>query len=248
MNRRGFILGGCAALAGGMKALAAPTRSAVAARHIMGGGADAKLPYDAEVEYIGRTGAGNVLGPYIDTGIVPTEDTAIECDIAMDATSFFCVVIGSETSDGSNDKWHLRGQGANWKFTGAIGNKSTDGNSGSLPSITSGSRVSVKQNREYFSYENATLTLNYTGVLSATYPLFMFDGNLGGNAWKRAFIGKIYSMRIYDYSTNENLRDFIPVRFTNEQSQSEGAMYDRVSGALFRNAGTGAFTIGPDKN
>ena len=43
------------------------------------------------------------------------------------------------------------------------------------------------------------------------------------------------------------LYDCISVRFTNEQNQSEGAMYDRVSGALFRNAGTGAFTIGPDK-
>ena len=41
--------------------------------------------------------------------------------------------------------------------------------------------------------------------------------------------------------------DAIPVRFTNESSQSEGAMYDRVSGQLFRNAGTGSFVIGPDK-
>lgn len=42
-------------------------------------------------------------------------------------------------------------------------------------------------------------------------------------------------------------RDFIPVRFTNENGVSEGAMYDRVSGQLFRNAGTGEFIIGPDK-
>ena len=43
------------------------------------------------------------------------------------------------------------------------------------------------------------------------------------------------------------IRDFFPVRFTNENGVSEGAMYDRVSGQLFRNAGTGAFVIGPDK-
>lgn len=41
--------------------------------------------------------------------------------------------------------------------------------------------------------------------------------------------------------------DFIPVRFTNEQGVSEGAMYDRVSGQLFCNQGTGDFVIGPDK-
>lgn len=43
------------------------------------------------------------------------------------------------------------------------------------------------------------------------------------------------------------LRDFIPVRFTNENNQSEGAMYDKVTKQLFRNKGTGNFTIGPDK-
>ena len=46
---------------------------------------------------------------------------------------------------------------------------------------------------------------------------------------------------------NAILGSFIPVRFTNEDGVSEGAMYDRVSGQLYRNAGTGAFVIGPDK-
>ena len=38
------------------------------------------------------------------------------------------------------------------------------------------------------------------------------------------------------------VRDFIPVRVGDV-----GYMYDRVSGDLFGNAGTGAFIIGPDK-
>ena len=46
---------------------------------------------------------------------------------------------------------------------------------------------------------------------------------------------------------SETTYDMIPVRFTNESGGSEGAMYDRVSGQLFRNQGTGAFIIGPDK-
>ena len=40
--------------------------------------------------------------------------------------------------------------------------------------------------------------------------------------------------------------DLTAVRFTNEQGMSEGAMYDSISGALFRNAGTGSFVIGPE--
>ena len=43
------------------------------------------------------------------------------------------------------------------------------------------------------------------------------------------------------------VRDLISVRFTNEDGVIEGAMYDKVSGQLYRNAGTGAFIIGPDK-
>ena len=56
---------------------------------------------------------------------------------------------------------------------------------------------------------------------------------------------RFYDFKMYD---GDNLVfDGIPVRFTNEQNQSEGAMYDRVSGQLFRNAGTGTLTLGPDK-
>ena len=56
------------------------------------------------------------------------------------------------------------------------------------------------------------------------------------------------------------LRDFIPVRFTNEHGVLEGAMYDRVNptvgmnpdgsprtDGLYLNRGTGAFVIGQDK-
>lgn len=44
------------------------------------------------------------------------------------------------------------------------------------------------------------------------------------------------------------MMDLIPVRFTNELGQSEGAMYDKVSGRLFRNVGTGNFIVGRDIN
>lgn len=50
-------------------------------------------------------------------------------------------------------------------------------------------------------------------------------------------------------SSGQNIvRVFVPVRFTNELGVSEGAMYDKVSGQLFRNQGSGSFILGPDKN
>ena len=61
-------------------------------------------------------------------------------------------------------------------------------------------------------------------------------------------LSRISSFSIKDTGTNKLLIDLVPVRFTNEQNQSEGAMYERVSGQLFRNAGTGAFIYGTDKS
>ena len=58
----------------------------------------------------------------------------------------------------------------------------------------------------------------------------------------KSFIGKVYWCEVRGH----NNMSFIPVRFTNENGVTEGAMFDRVSGELFRNAGSGAFTIGPD--
>ena len=57
--------------------------------------------------------------------------------------------------------------------------------------------------------------------------------------------GKVF--RVVITKDDVVIRDFQPVRFTNELGESEGAMYDRVSGELFRNAGTGAFNYGNDK-
>lgn len=48
------------------------------------------------------------------------------------------------------------------------------------------------------------------------------------------------------WSNGELVRDLTPVRLTNELGQTEGAMYDRVSGALHRNQGDDAFLRGDD--
>lgn len=72
--------------------------------------------------------------------------------------------------------------------------------------------------------------------------MFAMNTSSGANYKAKA---RVYECKIYDKDVL--VRDFIPVRFTNELGQSEGAMYDRVSGQLFRNQGTGAFGYGNDK-
>ena len=100
-----------------------------------------------------------------------------------------------------------------------------------------------------------------SSMVAANTPLTIIPND-------RVFVGlaifRSYSGSLYGYDVRTNIKaklfnfsilingvvvfDGIPVRFTNELGNSEGAMYDRVSGQLFRNAGTGAFTIGPDKS
>lgn len=76
------------------------------------------------------------------------------------------------------------------------------------------------------------------------------------NIWIR------YGAKTYGFSLTDNgirIVDFIPVRFTNENGVTEGAMFDRANpnvgmnhdgsardDGLYRNLGTGAFVIGPD--
>jgi hypothetical protein len=55
-------------------------------------------------------------------------------------------------------------------------------------------------------------------------------------------IGRIASFSVTDAATGEKIQDLIPVR-----KDGVGYMYDKVSGNLLGNSGTGDFVIGPDK-
>ena len=56
--------------------------------------------------------------------------------------------------------------------------------------------------------------------------------------------GRIYYFKIWD--SNILVRDFVTIRFKNNDKEWEGALLDRVSGRIFKNSGTGRFAIGPD--
>ena len=92
-----------------------------------------------------------------------------------------------------------------------------------------------------------TLTVNgqsYYGdvVYFNGADITIYRGNAGNSSYRGIF--KCYRFSIA--RAGVLVRDFIPVRFTNENGVSEGAMYDRVTKKIFRNQGTGAFVIGPD--
>lgn len=187
------------------------------------------LPYDAEIEYLESNGTQR-----IDTGIVANASTEINWSAAFLGTGGnYQVLVGAAGN-------------SIYSFV-CVYNKGTKkcylqyGTTGSLyveKALTNGVRYDFN-----FVAENnkATLTIDTTrGVLTTTNTfsdknIHLFanhNGNSGANA------------RIYNISITNGanvLFDAIPVRVG-----QVGYMYDKVSGQLFGNAGTGSFTLGND--
>ena len=199
-----------------------------------------KRPYDAEVEYLESTGTQYILLPAAytrwDIRLKPK-------DIAKPSYSRFyagCMNRGSRTASCY---------------------------------ATSDSAL------EFQNYTRAVLTVPcyfYTwhdiSVRSATVTVdgAVFTFSLGTAAYGSYIFGCDYNgvvgakcqisyYRAYDENGNVVL-DLIPVRFTNENNQSEGAMFDRANptvglnpdgsprtDGLYRNRGTGNFGYGNDK-
>ena len=189
-----------------------------------------KLSYDAEVEYIESTGT-----QYVETGVIPDSNTKISVTIAVtDTTEQFMGVI-----DEKKNRFHFSSYSFGL-FRGCIGQLQI----GIGPSDQLVHTLTIDAPNNTVSKDETS----YSFMMSGSIPsisIWLFGRNSDDQSLIRLIKIRIYSCQIYQNGIL--VSDFIPVRFTNENGVSEGAMYDRVSGQLFRNAGTGAFVIGQDK-
>ena len=102
-------------------------------------------------------------------------------------------------------------------------------------------KLTKESNRSYFyTYLDGNLlyTWNWTYTddhFGGTIGLFRLSNNTYNYCKMRLYGAKIYL-------NNALVRDYIPVR-----KGQVGYMYDKVSGQLFGNSGTGNFILGPDK-
>ena len=184
-------------------------------------------PYDAEVEYLESDGT-----QFIDIGLVPDGFTGIKVDLEL--TGHAGMVAGLEDTGGD-----VFGIGAN-----------SSGYYANFGSTVPYSNV---------NYMKGTAALNFNGdgqfigepdggstvtVSLGTLP-FTPVGNLGLFGWwyhtnqMKFTVCKIKSFKVTQ--SNILLLDLIPVRVG-----SVGYMYDRISGTLYGNDGTGDFIVGPD--
>jgi hypothetical protein len=226
--------------------------SLVAARDALVGGG-AKLPYDAEVEWLSSGGTA-----YIDSGLLGCDGIGFEVTAkgASAWTQGYATGWRNDYQNPSDKKWTFVCQTSNQykaiSYCVGIGRLSN------FTNVNVGNEMQTR----FISYGIDTYTGNLTfeGDIKATgiylplaqqspYPtlkVFAMDATssssgptISSNDYKIARM--VFTIK------GATVRDYHPVRFTNANGVAEGAMYDRVSGQLFRNAGTGSFTIGADK-
>ena len=196
------------------------------------------LPYDAEVEYLATTG-----GQYINTSIIGSSATKVEITAYSTNTTDYMSLFGARNANNSN-----RPSYSIWQRSSVAGGMRMrfDYNSASSDSLAGGdwnaSTVNTITKDNVSNYINGTLaSTNTARSFSLDIPFYLGTINGSGTPATYYFVGRIYSCKIWD--ANGNLVfDGIPVR-----KGTVGYLYDRVSGKLFGNSGTGAFVIGPDK-
>lgn len=175
------------------------------------------LPYDAEIEYLQSSGT-----QYIDTGIKTEMTDTYSVDIDIIDTGF---AVG----DGNNFFFLQRGSHGGIYVTAWTSNTKVADKVRVNVFIENGTITATP-----FGGQSVVFSMTRTGKPTTTTWLFQKRGNATG-----------CSCKIYSYSIKRNnvyLIDLIPVRVG-----TTGYMYDKVSGQLFGNAGTGDFILGNDK-
>lgn len=184
-------------------------------------------PYDAEIEYLQSGGT-----QYIDTGLVHTKGYRYLIDIAVVTNDRgYRSIIGAATG-GDNGKFYLSTVIGS-PYSMYLNNKAI------TPvdiDIYSRFQLSlVQSNTTTILYHNEDVLGR---AMCGTFGLPVML--MARNSKNAKMIGRYYAFKAWDWN-NTLLADFMPVHVG-----QVGYMYDKVSGQLFGNQGTGSFILGND--
>lgn len=184
------------------------------------------LPYDAEVEWLESTGIQYITIPHQSD----SKRVLIDAMVAWMGGAGVQTLFHETDSASGSDRVFVNGSTLKWG--GQI--YGPDAVVGEIAHVEVSIPTGYAKVNGQNTYNNAWYVGSGIDVFATKYTNSV--GSFGNF--------KLYSLvRTIDGNSSE----IINVRFTNENGVIEGALYDRVSGQLFRNAGTGAFVIGPDK-
>lgn len=184
------------------------------------------LPYDAEVEWIGSDGVNK---PYIDLGVNPSNASRLE--VTYSKASGVVNIAGARTGAGVGQ--FILSTSSNGKAGASYAGQRYDG-----LTTDANEHTAILNGRTY--YYDGFARKNFTAAtFNTSCSLLLMGMNNGGTASVAVSELRIHAAK---YVSNGVEFDLIPVR-----RGSVGYLYDRVSGHLFGNAGTGSFLIGADK-
>ena len=197
----------------------------------MGGGGGTPLPYDAEIEYLESTG-----GQYIDTGLVhQVQNYEYYIDFTPKQSENGTAVFGSS----NNEYW----DGISYANSLYIGNRGCGGSGFNREAnIRQTTRMVVVDNHVTV-YKNNVVTsdIDFTGSIISGRHILLYAYTFDSDSPRSNSSQKVYSFSLI--MNGIKVLDYIPVRVG-----QTGYMYDKVSGQLFGNDGTGDFILGPDIN
>jgi hypothetical protein len=187
-----------------------------------------------EYEYLSAT-----KGPYINTGYCHSATTSIDLDAAFNTLYSFNTLLGAATSDNSSDSFCFGTQangGLNCDLT--RGFNVIPGTAGKL---TAGTRFNVKLDVTKAILNGVTYTTGVTTGRACQYTMAIFRRNLSNSYSSEIGDGKVYELKIYD-SPGVLVRNFIPISYNGTPG-----LWDKVEWKFYANAGSGSFTLGPEK-
>lgn len=197
-------------------------------RRVYGGGE--VLPYDAEIEYLESTGT-----QWIDTGINFNGSSKIEISF-MGLANGNLAVFG-----GNNGSAYNQGEFSLFLLNNVFDIVIPISNSQSYVPFKSNYTIntvySISVDRTSFILNGTSYSVNMYSNYVCNRSLYLYATNRGSAQYNAVM--KLYHCKIYD--GDMLVRDYIPVRVG-----TTGYLYDKVSGELFGNAGTGSFVLGND--
>lgn len=185
------------------------------------------LPYDAEVEYLESTGT-----QWVDTGVHLNASSEFSARLSVTASGTqFVFGVYANTNNQFATAAALSGK---WIFD-CGSNRVASSSTVQVGSII---EMEAKNRTLYIDGVSQGTSSATPGLTDATALLFGWD-RTGLDGTKQGGKVRIYAASV---TGTDGTRDFVPVRVG-----QVGYLFDRVSGQLFDNSGTGSFTLGPDK-
>lgn len=191
------------------------------------------LPYDAEIEYLESTGT-----QWINTSYIFADNFGFEIDFQNIGKGK--TIIGAN-NNGTRTAVLFCGASSTDRFYLNIGTH----NANTTPfymtlDTTKRHKVKILVNENKASiyvddvqkFNNVSFSGNYISNLEQT----VFCTNYGTSVNELA-LSKVFSLKMWQ--DNSMVRDYIPVRLG-----QVGYLYDKVSGNIFGNSGTGSFILG----